>query len=178
MYMGLKGMIGLALSAFLAAGACHNQSRFTPTAPPQAAPGDLLITLERTACYGFCPAYKLTISADGKVTFEGTRFVKEEGATKTSNLSPEQLKQLTAEFEGARFFSFEDKYVNDPRVCEHVVTDNPSAITSIRMSGKSKTVNHYYGCTGPKVPKELTQLENKIDEIVNTAQWLPDKKAQ
>src|SRR6059058_5801427 len=34
-------------------------------------PKDTLITLERTACFGTCPVYKLTISADGKVAFEG-----------------------------------------------------------------------------------------------------------
>jgi hypothetical protein len=48
--------------------------------------------------------------------------------------------------------------------------------TSIRINGRSKTIKHNHGCRGPKVPKELTELEDKIDEIVNTAQWLPDKK--
>jgi hypothetical protein len=122
--------------------------------------------------------YKLTITADGKIVFEGRRFVKQEGVTQTSVISQEQLKQLIGEFEQVKFFSLEDQYVQDQRVCAQWVTDSPSAITSIRINGKSKTINHYHGCIGPNVPKELTQLENKIDEVVNTAQWLPDKKAQ
>src|SRR5215510_12280935 len=137
-----------------------------------------MITLERTACYGFCPVYKLTITADGAVVFEGRRFVKQEGVTIKSAITQDQLKRLMAEFDRVKFFSLEDDYMNNPRVCAYYRTDNPSAFTSIRIDGKSKTVRHYHGCGGPKVPKEVTELENKIDEIVNTAQWLPDKKGR
>jgi hypothetical protein len=75
-----------------------------------------------------------------------------------------------------KFFSLEDDYMEDRRVCDELATDNPTAYTSIRINGKSKTIKHYHGCRGPKVPKELTELENNIDKIVNTAQWLPDQK--
>jgi hypothetical protein len=79
-----------------------------------------------------------------------------------------------AEFDRVRFFSLETSYWKDLRRC---VTDSPSAFTSIRINGKSKRIKHYLGCREPKF-KEITELENKIDEIVNTAQWLPDKKKQ
>jgi hypothetical protein len=142
---------------------------------PQDIPQDLKITLERTECFGFCPVYKLTITADGSVVFEGRRFVKQEGVTIKSAITREQLKQLMAEFDRVKFFSLEDDYSEIRLSCP---TDQPSAFTSIRINGKSKRINHYLGCREPKVPKELTELENKIDEIVNTAQWLPDKKEQ
>jgi Domain of unknown function (DUF6438) len=148
------------------------------TVIPQDVPQDLMITLERTGCFGFCPNYKLTITADGAVVFEGGRFVKQEGATIKSAISREGLKQLIAEFDRVKFFSLEDEYMDNPRVCAEYRTDHPSAFTSIRIDGKSKTVRHYHGCSGPKVPKEITELENKIDETVNTAQWLPDKKGR
>src|SRR5260370_40414752 len=32
-----------------------------------------LITLERTVCFGSCPSYRVTLSQDGTVTFEGRR---------------------------------------------------------------------------------------------------------
>jgi hypothetical protein len=135
-----------------------------------------MITLERTGCFGRCPIYRLTIAADGAVVFEGRRFVKHEGTTIKSAVSQEQLKKLMAEFDRVKFFSLESDYAHDRRVCESLATDHPSAITSIRINGKTKTVDHYYGCKGPNVPKELAVLERKIDEIVNTAQWLPDRK--
>ena len=164
--------LSLALSG-LAAG-YHGSNYSGRTVISQDIPQDLIITLERTVCFGFCPVYKLTITADGVVVFEGRRFVKQEGATIRSAISKERLKQLMAEFDRVRFFSLETNYSNDLRRC---MTDSPSAFTSIRINGKSKTIKHYRGCKEPKF-KEITELENKIDEIVNTAQWLPDKKAR
>ena len=40
------------------------------------------ITLERTACFGTCPMYKVTIASDGAVTFQGQRFTKTIGTAK------------------------------------------------------------------------------------------------
>jgi hypothetical protein len=181
MKISLHIVFGFSLALLGLSTACHSNNDAAPlvtarTVFPQNVPRDLMITLERTVCFGTCPDYKLTITADGAVVFEGRRFVKQEGKTIKSSISQEKLKELMAEFDRVKFFSLEDDYTNNRRVCDEVWTDTPSAITSIRIAGKSKTVDHYYGCRGAKVPKELTELEDKIDEIVNTAQWLPDKK--
>ena len=170
--MSLPVFFGLLLALLGPSVGCNGAGYSDRAVIPQDIPKDLKITLERTECFGFCPAYKLTIIADGSVVFEGRRFVKQEGVT-ISSVSPERLKQLMAEFDRVNFFSLEDDYSEIRLSCP---TDQPSAITSIRINGKSKTINHYLGCLEPKVPKGLTELENKIDEIVNTAQWLPDKK--
>jgi len=170
--MSLPVIFGLSLALLGLSVGCNGAGYSDRTVISQGIPKDLKITLERTECFGFCPVYKLTIAADGSVVFEGRRFVKQEGVTKSS-VSPERLKQLMAEFDRVNFFSLEDDYSETRLSCP---TDQPSAITSIRINGKSKTINHYLGCLEPKVPKGLTELENKIDEIVNTAQWLPDKK--
>jgi Domain of unknown function (DUF6438) len=147
-------------------GSCSSQ-----TALPQNIPPDLEITLERTMCLEFCPTYKLTITADGAVVFEGRKYVKQEGATIKSAVSQEQLKQLMAEIDRVKFFSMKDDY-SFRTLC---AADHPSAITSIRINGKSNRIDHYLGCDRLEGPKALTELENKIDEIVNTAQWIPDK---
>ena len=170
--MSLPVFFGLLLALLGPSVGCNGAGYSDRAVIPQDIPKDLKITLERTECFGFCPAYKLTIIADGSVVFEGRRFVKQEGVT-ISSVSPERLKQLMAEFDRVNFFSLEDDYSEIRLSCP---TDQPSAITSIRINGKSKTINHYLGCLEPKVPKGLTELENKIDEVVNTAQWLPDKK--
>jgi hypothetical protein len=171
--MSLHVIFGFSLAVFGLAAGCHGAGHSDHTVIPQNIPRDLMITLERTECFGFCPVYKLTITADGAVVFEGRRFVKQEGATIKSAISQERLKQLMAEFDRVKFFSLEDDYSEIRLSCP---TDQPSAFTSIRINGRSKRINHYLGCGEPKVPKELTELENKIDEIVNTAQWLPEKK--
>ncbi|HKP53084.1 MAG TPA: hypothetical protein VJ183_10595 [Chloroflexia bacterium] len=46
----------------------------------------------------------------------------------------------------------------------------PSASLSISTSDKGNMVNHYYG--DHNAPATLTALESKVDEILNTAQWV------
>src|SRR5919202_5807692 len=40
------------------------------------------VTLERTACFGTCPAYKVTIRSDGTIIYEGREFVQMKGTYK------------------------------------------------------------------------------------------------
>jgi hypothetical protein len=40
---------------------------------------DAVITLERTVCYGTCPSYKVTLTGDGTVVYEGQNFVRVQG---------------------------------------------------------------------------------------------------
>lgn len=139
-------------------------------AAPQV-PQDTLIMLERTPCYGTCPSYKLTISADGAVVFVGRRFVRQEG-TVQSTISQEGLRELTDRFAKINYFELRDRYEEPGDGCKDWSTDGPSAITSITTNGKSKSVRHYYGCQGIDVLADLTRLEQAIDDAVNSAQWI------
>ena len=58
---------------------------------------EVVITLERTLCYGLCPNYKLTIFGDGKVVYEGKNFVKVTGI-QTAQISQNKVKELVDEF--------------------------------------------------------------------------------
>lgn len=143
------------------------------TAKPgsQAVPHDTLITLERTGCYGMCPIYKVSISSDGTVVFEGNRFVKNIG-TARSKISQGQISELLIMFEKINYFELSNQYAQPEDGCKEWLTDHPSAITTITTSGKSKSVTHYYGCRGLEVLKELEKLEQAIDNAVNSAQWI------
>jgi hypothetical protein len=156
-------VIGLTVSACSGLPASSAASPLEPTSapPPESAPTDVTMTLERTACYGTCPVYKLTITGDGTVVYEGRDFVEVKGE-QTSQISPAQVQELVNAFEQADFFSLRD-------YTEQKVTDNPSAITSITINGQTKTVNHYYG--DDSAPQALFDLESKIDEVVNSKQW-------
>ena len=123
---------------------------------------EVVVTLERTACFGVCPVYKLTIYGDGRVVYEGIRFVRVEG-TITTTISEDEIRQLIAEFQKIDYFSLKDSYE------EHNATDMPSAFTSLTVDGKTKTVRHYHGDLS--APQKLTELENKIDQIVDSDQW-------
>jgi hypothetical protein len=127
-----------------------------------------VITMERTACYGTCPVYTLMIKGDGSVVYEGKDFVKVKGK-QTSNISEDDVKQLIDEFYEMDYFSLEDSYtykVNKDGI-RTLVQDLPTTKTSITIEGKTKSVENYYGA-----PEKLKVLEDKIDEMCNTMQWV------
>ncbi len=144
---------------------------------------DTLITIERDPGYfgqigrSPCPFYKLTIFADGKVELEPREYGKEKiisGKIIKGQISQEQLKQIISEFEKIDFYSLKDTFENKENSreeCPQSGTDAPTTITSIKINGKSKKVEHYHGCEGSEVLARLTNLENKIDEIANIKQW-------
>ena len=138
-------------------------------------PPDVVITLERTICYGPCPMYTLTVKADGSVNFQ-PRYVRGRdivaGNSKRGRITKEKVKELISEFERADYFSFKDSYKLFESECPESWSDHPSAITSLTIKGRFKTINHDYGCQGNPVLEKLSKLEKKIDEIVNTKRWL------
>jgi hypothetical protein len=140
---------------------------------------DTIITLGRTACYGTCPTYTVTINGQGEVVFEGSKMIRQNGkitaqsiGAKNIRISHEQLQQLIAEFNKIDYLSLKDNYDRQGPDCPRYNTDSPSAITSIKTNGTTKSVKHYSGCEGTDTLKNLTALEKKIDEVVNTDQWL------
>ena len=124
---------------------------------------DVVITLERTVCFGVCPEYKLTVYGNGTVVYEGRRFVRVEGK-RTAAIGEDKVRQLLSEFESIDYFSLEDSYE------EHMATDMPAAFTSLTVNGKTKAVRHYHGDLG--APEELTELEDRIDEVVDSDRWV------
>ena len=133
------------------------------TTLPLGAGGELVITLERTACFGTCPVYSLKIKGDGSVIYSGVDFVQTQGIHE-GTISMDAIERLITEFEKADYFSLNDSYTN------FGVSDMPSANTSISIGDKTKAIKHYLG--DRSAPEKLTELENKIDEIVNSAQWI------
>lgn len=129
-----------------------------------------VITLERTTCFGTCPAYKLTIFDDGKVVFEGKEFVKQKGKAE-GQITKAQLDELVREFNKINYMKLKDDYNSENR-CPEFWTDYPAAITSLNQNGQVKRISHYHGCRGLTVLDQLTTLENKIDEVANTKRWI------
>jgi len=113
------------------------------------------VTLERTACYGTCPIYKITLQSDGTIIYEGKRFVEMMGTYKGTAYGFDRLAKLIL---AQNYFNLKDEYTRP-------ITDNPSAITSVVRAGKRKTIVDYAG-TGPI---ELWGIEMVIDGILKNA---------
>lgn len=128
------------------------------------------LTLERTRCYGTCPIYKVRVSGEGQVKYEGIGYVKIIGSA-TAQLSREQLARVVEAINAVKYFELRDSYASKEDGCASVVTDHPSVITSIAIGGRKKTIRHYYGCAGAAT-RALTQFESNLDEIIGTARWV------
>jgi Domain of unknown function (DUF6438) len=138
-------------------------------------PTDLKVTLERTICFGNCVPYKLSIDSEGKVIFEGFDKTKSE-VTAEGKITHQQVKELIKEFEKADFFELKDSYQDEKDGCTWLVTDHPSEIISIQINGKTKKINHYFGCGAGTPTKILGELGSKIDEIVETKRWIGERE--
>ena len=137
------------------------------------------LSLERGPCFSTCPVYGVFIDGDGTVRYKGRRWVKVTGSA-TARLSPQQLDELIAALNSVHYFALRDRYASPADGCGTMGSDLPSAITSVTVAGRTKTIWHEYGCleldergrTGETYPRELTELESRIDAIVGTERWV------
>jgi hypothetical protein len=161
----------LAACILLAFAGCNTSTTQAQLTPDK----DTLIELSRGPCWrDACSVYTVTIKGDGtvnltgsKVTPSGKQELKGQGS-----ISQARLRELVSEFERINFFTLKDEYKTEGPDCPNYGTDSPTAFISIQVGGKSKSVKHYLGCMGTDTLNDLNRLEEKIDEVANTKQWL------
>src|SRR4051794_17332784 len=103
MYMRLLQYCILICCALTLIAGC--QSKATP-------PTDLsnvLIKMKRTACFGTCPVYELTIAGTGKAEYCGAAFVNVRGR-KSFTISEAEVRKLVNSFYEADFWNLSNKY--------------------------------------------------------------------
>jgi uncharacterized protein DUF6438 len=158
----------LAAAALVTLLSCVRREAVPPPSESSESPTRPAITLERTACFGSCPVYRISVTPSGAVSFEGKAHVRRVGPA-TDQVPPQQVEKLLAEIEEAGYFTLDDRYQASEPGCGRYATDAPTVITSVRLRGRTKTITHDYGCT--RVPGTLTILERKIDETLGSARW-------
>jgi len=154
----------------LAVGACMPRPAVTggdhpDTAVSAAGPA---ITLERTACFGSCPVYRIAVSPGGVVTYEGRANVRHSGSA-SAQIPADRVNALLRELEQAGYFTFANRYALSEPTCRRYSTDSPTAISSATFKGRSKRIEHDYGCGG--VPGALSVMEKRIDEVLGSDRW-------
>ena len=113
------------------------------------------MSLSRTACYGTCPVYSVTIDADGSITFQGREFVKSLGKqTKHSETAFAAVTKLVQE---SGFAQWKERYVNAADGCrEHWMIILRSLSWSIMAI--IKNLHYYRGCRGLEVGEQILKL--------------------
>jgi hypothetical protein len=147
---------------------------------PEGNPTDTAITLERGACYGTCPYYRVTVHGDGLVEFDtGDDHFKGTAAQvhleynghnvllpgrHTARVDPRKVATLLQRFRAAHFFGLRKEYTYD-------ATDAPTQVLAVRVGSAAKSVTDYIG-TMAGMPQEVPNLEEAVDEATGTARWV------
>lgn len=160
----------LAAGALLTLASCaRNGATSTPAdRSSQSATSAPAITIERTACFGSCPVYTISVSPSGEVQYEGRAHVRKLGVA-TGRVPRERVDALLSELERGGYFTFAERYTSPEPTCGRYATDSPTVITSVTLRGRTKRVTHDYGCGG--APGALVVLERRIDEALSSGQW-------
>lgn len=130
---------------------------------------DSVIYLERTACHGECPVYRLAFVSDGSVFFEGSQFTEERGL-KRGAVDRSRFQVLVQQMDSSGFQTLRDEYIDDG--CGQLTSDAPSAIVILRLGDQLKRVHHYHGCSGFPGEGELLALEDSIESLTNSRPWI------
>jgi hypothetical protein len=153
----------------LAVWSAHADAPDTSTATP-----GTMVTLQRTTCFGPCPAYRVTLTADGHITFNGLAFVQTQGPVSAQATSV-QIAAIVAAIHTADLRSLRDHYTSHDDGCVQVMTDMRGVQITINDVQGSKTVDYYYGCRGAiadQVRPRIEQLARTIDQQLDTARWI------
>jgi hypothetical protein len=135
------------------------------------------IVLERTLCYGTCPAYRLSLAGTGRVGFE-SRNPGDSGRTATDSVPPAVVAELLVEAEALGFFGLPDEIAADSSLCPDRATDHPTATVTIHRSAGMKRVEDYGGCYAATdhsvvpVVRRLRAFETAIDSAAGSARWV------
>lgn len=125
------------------------------------------VTLERTGCFGTCPAYMVTIHRSGRVVFTGRQHVRAKGV-RSGRVSALGFAALVKKVDEINFFTLRDRYDGkNPDGSGVKISDLPTRRTTVTQGSRTKTVENYY-----RGPAGLKELEDLIDEVGKTARWI------
>jgi ankyrin repeat protein len=130
--------------------------------PPLRPTSAIVITLERTGCFGSCPSYRVTL-ANERIEFDGHGYVAASGRH-TEFVDPNDVRNLAARFIAADFYSMDPVY-------RAAVTDSPTYTLSISIDGKEMRVVDYVG-EWERMPAVISELENEVDKLAGTDRWI------
>jgi TonB family protein len=127
-------------------------------APAGTTPADF-VALSRSLCYGPCPSYSVRVYADGKVVWDGSRYVLAQGH-RTGRIDASAARGLIERFRTKEFWSLCGAYTR-------MVTDNPTVTVVVTLAGRTRVVSDY----AESAPLAEQERELAIDEISNSHFW-------
>lgn len=108
-----------------------------------------IISLEKTACFGRCPVFKIIIYNNGECLYNGIKFVKKSGEYNLK-INEREVDGILSQAKEIGFDNLKNEY-------SERITDLPTTYIMIN----NKKIKDYYGA-----PTELKDLEKLIEKII------------
>ncbi len=143
----------LAGTALIVNHGCSSSKACSTTRKTAESPQPFLL-FQKTPCYGVCPSYEASITANGSITFIGWEHVPVRDTLQLC-LSPKDLATLRKEVQQLDYEALQNTYLTE-------WTDMPSTITTFYENGKQvKKVKHQEGG-----PDKLLQFQDKVHNMI------------
>jgi hypothetical protein len=163
------GMLLLALACTPSDGKDARQGAFPPSADS--------IVLERSMCFGSCPAYRLRLSDSGEITFE-SRNPGEDGRNAADTVAAATLPSLISRARSIGFFDLPSEIAADSILCHNRATDHPTVVVTVFAKTQTKRVEDYLGCFETVEHETLQPIahlrsfEVEIDSVLRSSRWV------
>jgi hypothetical protein len=169
-------VIGRSLAGTLLFLACAPSNPKTEAEKGSASSAADSIVLERTICYGTCPAYRLRLSDGGAIRFE-SRNPGDEGRIAEDTAAPATLASLVSRARAIDFFDLPPEIAADPTLCQNRATDHSTVVLTIFTKTEATRVQDYLGCfettqrgVQPRVVR-LRSFEAEVDSVLQSSRW-------
>jgi hypothetical protein len=132
---------------------------------PEGIDPNLLVSLNRTPCFGSCPSYKVEIFEDGSVKYKGSGYVKRIGFF-TAKADGDFIAQIMKQAASVSYMKFQNRYP-----AENIeIADLPQTISYVRMGKEGKLIQNKMDA-----PKELVAFERWLEKHIEGLVWVETK---
>jgi hypothetical protein len=138
-------------------------------------PVELVVTMERTMCFGSCPSYRVTITGTGHVEYEGLNCVTTKGL-KQGRVSADKVLEIANALIRAHFFDASSEYVSLDEIQSYdgqlklisaYTSDGQTTYLQFKLGTHEKRVQLY-----SDYPADFKAITDLIDQTVDIEQWI------
>jgi Domain of unknown function (DUF6438) len=121
------------------------------------------IELDRQACFGSCPEYRVRITATGRVEYEGIGHVCVSG-NRERQIDAAAAREVIADVAGAGFMTLAWHV-------DYAISDSATVFLTLHDGTNTRRIEHYLG--DPNAPRMLRSIAARIDDVAVSRTWTP-----
>lgn len=122
---------------------------------------NLVASLQRSPCFGYCPTLKMEVFSDGTARYHGTAHVSRLG-NYTAKVDAAFIKRIEDKALSIKYLSLLDHYPTG----DIAVSDVPTVTSYVRIGKDGKRITNNYD-----PPKALTEFEQWLEAQFEGLNW-------